>query len=201
MHMRRTLTITALSVLVGGAADAQGLTGSGEHAANFTATATLASGAASGQFGLRAATHVMLFGETGHLRTLETPTTRAGLDQRYAAISADLPSARRVQTAYSLAGIKVDIPGHTLFTPYVFTGIGAARLAPTSQFTYEGGPTLEEGVAGSPTTTVLIVRVGGGVQIPVGTHLVGEIGYAVSRVSSTQVVEAHGVTMGLSVKF
>ena len=202
-HMRRTLTMTALTLVVGGAAHAQDVTSRGEGVTNFAATATVASGAASGQFGLHVAGHVVLFGETGRLRTLETPTSQPGLDQTFAAIEADRPSPDRVQTGYSIGGVKVELPGNTMFTPYVFSGVGAARLAPPTQFTYEGGPTLGEaiGVAGSQTTTVLVVRVGGGVQIPVGRHLVGDLGYTVSRVSSTQVVDAHGMTFGLSVTF
>ena len=203
-RMRRILTMTALTVLVAGVAHAQELTSRRGRATNFAAaTATLTSGASSGQFGLRVARRLALFGETGHLRTLETPTSQPGLDQTFAAIEADRPSPSRVQTGYSIGGIKIEVPGNAMFTPYVFSGIGAARLSPPSQFTYEGGPTLVEAVAvtGNRTTTVLVVRIGGGVRIPVGRRLMGELGYAVSRVSTADVVETHGVTFSLSATF
>ena len=201
-RLARTLAIATLTVLVGGAAHAQEVTGRRERAAIFSAASTRASGASSGQFGLRVARRLALFGETGHLRTLETPTSQPGLDQTFAAIEVD-PSPGRVETGYSIGGIRIDVPGNTMFAPYVFSGIGAAQLAPPSQFTYEGGPTLTEAVAvaGSGTTTVLVVRVGAGVRIPVGRRLMGELAYAVSRASSTQVVESHGVTFGLSATF
>lgn len=133
---------------------------------------------------------------------MRSDNTECSSHQTFTAIAAGRASAGRVQTGYSIGGIKVEVPGNKVFTPYVFAGIGAAHLAPPSQFTYGGGPTLGEavGVAGS-RITVPVVRVGGGVQIPVGKHLVSELGYAVSRVSSAQVVDAYGMTFGLSAKF
>ena len=201
-RLARTVAIAALTVLVGGAAHAQEVIGRWERASIFSATSPPASGASSGQFGLRVARHLALFGETGHLRTLETPTSQPGLDQTFAAIEVD-PSPGRVQTGYSIGGIRIDVPGNTMFAPYVFSGIGAAHLESPSLFTYEGGPTLMEAVAvpGSGTTTLLVVRVGGGVRIPVGRHLMGELGYVVSRASSAQAVDSHEVTFGLSATF
>ena len=202
MHIRRTVTVAALILVVGHTAHAQDAAGHNDRAQRFAATTILASGAASGQFSMRVTRRVVLFAETGHLRSLETPTTQAGLDQSIVAMAPDPTGVHRVQTGYSIGGVRLNVLGRSAVTPYLFSGIGAARLTSPALLTYEGGPTLGEGAeaAANPAMTALILKLGGGLQMPVGKHLVSEVGYALSRVPSSG-VEAHGMTFGLAVKF
>ena len=47
----------------------------------------------------------------------------------------------------------------------------------------------------------VISRFGGGVQIPIGRMLVGDIGYAFSRIATDTPVTANSVTFGVGVRF
>ena len=198
---RLILTIVAALLFMAGTASAQDLPRLRVRYDTFAAGATRTAGAVSGHFGLHVAKHVVLFGEGGRLQSLETPTTQPGLDQTIAA-TIDGSSAGAVQTLYSLGGVRVEMPRRRLLEPYVFSGIGAARLTSPALFTYAGGPILNENSqpADSQGTTTLIVRLGGGVQIPFGRNLVGDLGITVSRLPASQ-VETHTLTLGVVVKF
>jgi hypothetical protein len=104
-------------------------------------------------------------------------------------------------------------------SPYVFGGVGFARMTPDATFTYSSGtlvgaltpPVSGDDVTSQITslgdytqpaaTTSFMYALGGGVEAPIAGHLVADVGYRVSRVSSDTPVTAQSVTFGLGYKF
>ena len=50
-------------------------------------------------------------------------------------------------------------------------------------------------------STGLMLRTGGGVQIPLGKYLLGNVGYSISRISADTPVKAQDVTFGVGLRF
>jgi hypothetical protein len=100
----------------------------------------------------------------------------------------------------------------------VFGALGFARVSPSAKFLYVSGTALNgtDTTAGADVTsdvisngwltqptqsTGLMLRTGGGVQIPLGKYLLGNIGYSVSRISADTPVKAQDVTFGVGLRF
>src|SRR5437868_4513590 len=50
-------------------------------------------------------------------------------------------------------------------------------------------------------TTSLMLKTGGGVQVPLAKHLLGNVGYSVSRISADTPIHAQDLTFGVGLKF
>ena len=103
--------------------------------------------------------------------------------------------------------------------PYVSGGIGYARLTPSAEFTYQTGATTFAGGTATPgedaTTDVesngyftvpassnaLMMSVGGGVKIPIGARVIGDVGYSVAHIASDTPVTPHGLLFGIAYRF
>ena len=124
----------------------------------------------------------------------------------------------RVPAWYSLGGARIQFPNHRAVTPYVFGSVGVARMNPRVRFLYQDGTPLSgntsavgdditadvvsSGVFTTPMpTNSLMLRTGGGRQIPLGKYLIGNIAYSVSRISADTPIHAQDFTFGLGIKF
>ena len=105
-----------------------------------------------------------------------------------------------------------------MVTPYVFGGLGFARLTPSARFLYQSGTTLTGNLAATgdditadvvanglftapAATTGLMLRTGGGLQVPLGKHLLGNVDYSVSRISADTPLHSQDLTFGVGFRF
>jgi opacity protein-like surface antigen len=185
-------------------------------------TGSTTSAGLDGEVGVKVAPNVMLFGNIGNVRDIHWSTLETNVSNTVSALSANSGlttiAQARVPTWYSLGGARIQFPNQTGFTPYVFGGIGFARMNPSVRFLYQDGTTpsgnaasvgddvtadiVSNGLFTAPApTTSLMLRTGGGVQVPISKHLLGNIGYSVSRISADTPIHAQDFTFGLGIKF
>jgi opacity protein-like surface antigen len=125
----------------------------------------------------------------------------------------------RVPAWYSMGGLRYSVPLASRLSPYVFGGLGFARLTPSATFTYTSGTLVGAAIAPTPgddvtaqivslgdftqppASTAFMFSVGGGVAAPIAPHLVADVGYRVSRVSADTPVSAQSVTFGVGYRF
>jgi opacity protein-like surface antigen len=223
--MRNALILT-LSIVVwmvwNTAAYAQESRGYVEGAAGLSAiTGATTTGNATGEIGIRVAPRVVLFGDIGRIHDAQSSSLQTSLNDAVTALAAnDLTATGTVHVPawYSLGGARIELTNRSAVKPYVFGGLGFARLNPSARFMYDSGTTLSGNVAvqgeditsdvvasglfTTPTAkTGLMLRTGGGVQIPLGKYLIGNVGYSVSRISSDTPIHAQDLTFGLGIKF
>jgi hypothetical protein len=178
-------------------------------------------GQATGEVGFRVAPRVALFGSVGRLRDAQSSALQASVNDAIAAMAAtDLTATGTVRTPawYSLGGARIVLWNHSPITPYVFGALGFAHLAPTAKFLYAGGTTLtgndavigdditSDVVAGGLFTTPaaktgLMLRTGGGIQIPLGKYLLGNVNYSVSHISAATPFHTQDLTFGVGIRF
>jgi len=221
--MRNALILTLAIVVWGGAAYAQEPKGYVEGAAGFSSITGGGgtTGNATGEVGFRVAPRVMLFGNIGRMRDVESSALQSSFNDALAALSAaDLTATGSVRTPawFSLGGTRVNLTNRSAITPYVLGAVGFAHLAPSARFVYDSGTTLTgdtatlgdditsqvvgNGFFTTPaTTTGLMLRAGGGLQVPIGKHLLGNMDYSVSRISADTPLHAQDLTFGVGVKF
>jgi opacity protein-like surface antigen len=175
-----------------------------------------------GEVGFKVTPNVVLFGNVGNVRDIHWSTLETNVSNTVSALSASnsltTTAQARVPTWYSMGGARVQFPNHTGFTPYVFGGVGFARMNPSVRFLYQNGTTPSgnaanvgddvtadiesNGLFTAPTpTTSLMLRTGGGVQVPISRHLLGNIGYSISRISADTPIHAQDFTFGLGIAF
>jgi hypothetical protein len=163
----------------------------------------------------------MLFGNVGRMHDTESSALQSSFNDAITALAAnDLTATGTVRTPawYSLGGARINLANRSAIMPYVFGAVGFAHLAPSVRFLYDSGTTLTGDTAtlgdditgqvetngfftAPATTTGLMLRTGGGVQVPLGKHLLGNVGYSVSRISADNPLHAQDVTFGVGVKF
>ncbi len=120
---------------------------------------------------------------------------------------------------YSLGGAQIELGSNrSPIRPYVSGGIGVAHLSPSAHFLYESGTTLSVNTATAgdditsdvvtggyftapATKTGAMLRIGGGVQIPLGKYLLGNVGYSASRIASDTPIHTQDLTFGVGIKF
>jgi opacity protein-like surface antigen len=167
----------------------------------------------------------MLFGNIGRFADLQgdlQPTLNAAttaLSNQGVAVSAvgSLPAW------YGVGGLRGEIPASRHAVPYFLGGIGAARLNPTTQFTFSSG-TLPDGSVpdiGTDVTSALVSQgtyttprastdfmfmFGGGVQVPLPTHWAIDLGYRYSRIAADETLSANALntnamTFGFGYRF
>jgi hypothetical protein len=204
------------------AANAQERRGYLEGAAGLTAITGGTTGNADGEVGIRVAPRVMLFGNIGRIRDAQPSSLQTSLNDAITALAANNLTATgtaRMPAWYSLGGARVELGSNrSAIRPYVSGGLGFAHLTPSAHFMYESGTTLSGNAATagdditsdvitngyfttSATKTGLMLRMGGGVQVPLGKYLLGNVGYSVSRIASDTPIHAQDLTFGLGIKF
>lgn len=219
--MRKALILTLGIIVWGSAAYAQTPRAYVEGAAGLSAMTGTTTGQTTGEVGFRVAPRVVLFGNIGRMRDAQSTALQASVNDTIAAMAAtDLTATGTVRTPawYSLGGARIDLTNRSAITPYVFGALGFAHLAPTAKFLYGSGTTLtgNEAVLGDDitadvtssglftapaATTSLMLRTGGGVQIPLGKYLLGNVGYSVSRISSATPFHSQDLTFGVGIRF
>jgi len=219
--MRNALILTLAIVVCGSAAYAQEPRAYVQGAAGLSSITGTTTGNANGEVGIRVAPRVVLFGNLGRMRDTGSSSMEANLNNTVTALAAtDLTAIGtvRVPAWYSLGGARIDLTNRTVIKPYVFGGVGFAHLNPTTKFIYESGTTLtgNDALAGDDitsdvvasglftapvATTGLMLRTGGGVQIPISRHLLGNVGYSVSRISSDTPIHTQDLTFGVGLRF
>jgi hypothetical protein len=164
---------------------------------------------------------VVVFGNVGRMRDAQSSALQSSFNDALTALAAnDLTATGTVRTPlwYSLGGARIALTNRSAITPYVLGAVGFAHLAPSARFLYNSGTTLTgntatmgdditsdvvaNGFFTTPaTTTGLMLRTGGGVQVPLGKHLLGNVGYTVSRISSDTPLHVQDLSFGLGIKF
>ena len=219
--MRNALILTLVVFIWSSAAYAQEPRGYVEGAAGLSAVPGATTGNAAGEIGIRVAPRVVVFGNIGRMKDAQSSALQASFNDAISALAAtDLTATGTVRTPawYSLGGARVALSNRTAIKPYVFGAVGFAHLTSSARFIYDTGTTLTGNPAalgdditsdvvanGFFTTpaakTALMLRTGGGVQIPLGKYLLGNVGYSVSRISADTPIHAQDLTFGLGIKF
>jgi opacity protein-like surface antigen len=220
--MRNALILTFAIVVWSSVAYAQEQRGYIEGAAGLSAiTGASTTGNGSGEVGYRVAPMVVVFGNVGRMHDMESSSLQTSLNNAVTALAAEDLTATgtaHVPAWYTLGGARVELTHRSAIKPYVFGGLGFARLNPSVRFLYDSGTTLTgnaatmgdditpdviaNGVFTAPTAkTGLMLRTGGGVQVPLGRYLLGNVGYSVSRISSDTPIHAQDLTFGVGIKF
>jgi opacity protein-like surface antigen len=189
----------------------------------FTTTPDTTSRDVMGEVGVRVARNLFVFGDLGQFHNLQPSVVQPMVDAATAILAAgqglNVVGTARVPAWYSVGGLRYEVPIHSqLLSPYVLGGLGFARLNPTAQFTFAGGPmpdgstqsvgadvTTQIVAAGDftapPATNALMFTLGGGVQIPVARHWAIDAGYRFSRVAADTPFNAHGAAFGFGYRF
>jgi opacity protein-like surface antigen len=222
--MRNVLipTLAAIVVIWSSAAFAQEPRGYIEGTGGFSTGAGTTTGGTTGEIGMKVAPKIALFGTFGRLQDMQSASLQTSVNDAVTSLAANndlnATGTARTPASFALGGARILFTNHSAVTPYVFGGVGFARLNPTVHFTYDSGTTLSgntantgdditsdvvaNGVFTQPTSTKgLMLRSGGGLQLPFGKHLLGDISYNVSRISATTPINTQGLTFGLGIKF
>jgi len=219
--MRYALILTIVGTLWTSSAFAQETRGYVEGAGAFTNVSGTKSGGSTGEIGFKVAKNLVIFGSVGNIRDAESSALMDTVNQTVTNLASQelaVTGTSKTPAWYSLAGARVQFPSHRPITPYVLGGIGFAKLNPSAHFTYDSGTTLSgntanvgddltsdvvsNGLFTMPTSsTGLMLRTGGGVQVPMGKHLLGDVGYSWSRISADTPLHAQNVSFGLGIRF
>lgn len=219
----RTSVVFILAVLLGSsAAYAQEKHGYVQGAGIVSTMTGVTSGGVNGEVGVKLTPNLVVFGNIGNLRDIHWSSLQTNIDSTVTTLANDdgltATGTARVPTWYSLGGARIQFPNRSAVIPYVFGSVGFAHLSPAVTFNYQSGTTLtgNDAVAGDditadvvgaglftqPTATKnMMLRTGGGVQIPFGKYLMGDLGYSVSRISADIPIHAQDFTFGLGIKF
>jgi hypothetical protein len=215
--------ITALVSIVAGAspAFAQSERAYVDAVGGLAMTPGTRSGDVIGEAGVRIAPRLFVFGDIGQFHNLEPSVFQPSVDQTVATLSAAQGLATtgtaRASALFSIGGLRYEPPMNSRVSPYVFGGVGVARLQPSAQFTYMSGPLagvtpsagqdvtsqlVSQGFFTQPAaTTSFMFSMGGGVNVPVAPHLSLDAGYRYARVSADTPVNAQSVTLGFGYRF
>jgi opacity protein-like surface antigen len=191
-------------------------------AGGFAVSPDGTSGDVLGEVGVRIAPHLSLFGDVGQFHNLQPSLVQTAVDNTDATLGAGgltVNGIARVPAWYSMGGLRYSTPSFARLSPYVFGGVGVARLAPKAQFLYSSGTlvgAVNTPASGDDVTAQLVslgdftqpaassafmFSIGGGVEAPIAPHLVADVGYRVSRVSADTPVSAQSVTFGVGYRF
>jgi opacity protein-like surface antigen len=172
------------------------------------------------------APHVMVFGDLGWFRNLQsdlTPTLNTAVASIQNTQGLNVAGGGTLPALYSIGGVRLEIPVSHMFVPYVLGGAGAARLNPTQVFTFVSG-TLPDGTSpaiGADVTSTLatsgsvqspgpstafMYTLGGGVQMPIASRWIIDAAYRYSHIAADTTLSAaplntNGMTFGLGYRF
>src|SRR5205823_1749952 len=83
-------------------------------------------------------TEVVMFGNIGNLRDIHWSSLQTSVDSTVTTLSTDdgltATAKARVPAWYSMGGARIQFPNHSAITPYVFGGVGFARMNPSVRF-------------------------------------------------------------------
>jgi opacity protein-like surface antigen len=218
----KAVLIVATLALAAAPSYAQGSSVYASIAAGFAVAPDGTSGDLRGQVGVRVAPHLFVFGDFGQFHNLQPSELQPSVDSVDATLAASgltVTGVAHVPAWYSMGGLRWSMPLNAHLSPYVFGGVGFARLSPAAHFTYQDGTLLgatTAPVAGDDVTAQLVstgefvqpaastagmFSVGGGVEAPIAPHVVADIGYRVSRVAADTPLTAQSVTFGVGYRF
>jgi opacity protein-like surface antigen len=216
------LLIAAALALAAAPSYAQGSSVYANVAGGFAVSPDGTSGDVLGEVGVRVAPHLSVFADIGQFHNLQPSQAQPAVDGTDATLAAgglSVTGVARVPAWYSMGGVGWTVPMNAHVSPYVFGGLGFARLTPSATFTYTSGtllgatipPTAGDDVTAQivslgdytqpPASTAFMFSLGGGVEAPIAPHLVADVGYRVSRVSADSPVSAQSVTFGVGYRF
>jgi opacity protein-like surface antigen len=217
-----TLFIAVLLVLAAVPAYAQHPDVYAGLAGGFAVSPDGTSGDLLGEVGVRIAPHLSVFGDIGQFHNLQPSKLQPSVDAVTSTLAAgglSVTGEARVPAWYSMGGLRWTMPVNSRVSPYVFGGAGIARLTPTASFTYASGtlvgaiapPVSGDDVTSQivslgdftqpPSSTAFMYAFGGGVESPIGPHLLATVGYRLSRVEADTPVNAQSVTFGVGYRF
>jgi len=220
--MRYRFILTMVAALVATAAYAQEPRGYIEGAGGLSRITGATSGGVNGEVGVKLTSNLVVFGNVGDVRNVHWSSLQTNVDDTVSSLSTNnglmATATTKVPTWYSIGGARLQFPTHSVITPYVFGGLGFAQLRPKVQFAYQNGTTLSgdtatvgqditsdvvtNGLFTMPSSsTHMMLRTGGGVQMPIAKHLLGSVGYSVSRISADTPIHTQDVTFGLGFRF
>jgi len=218
----KTLLIAAAAALLAAPSYAQSSNVYASLSGGFAVSPDGTSGDVLGEVGVRIAPHLSVFGNVGQFHNLQPSSVQPSvdaLDTTLAAGGLSVTGVARVPAWYSMGGLRWTVPMNGRVSPYVFGGVGFARITPTATFTYTSGtlvgaiapPSSGDDVTSQivslgdftppPASTAFMFSVGGGVEVPIVPHFVANAGYRVSRISADTPVNTQSVTFGVGYKF
>jgi hypothetical protein len=218
----KTLFIAAMLVLAAAPSYAQHPDVYATLAGGFAVSPDGTSGDVLGEVGVRIAPHISVFGDIGQFHNLQPSQLQPSVDAATSTLAAgglSVTGVARVPAWYSMGGVRWTMPVNARVSPYVFGGAGFARLTPTATFTYSSGTligAISPPVSGDdvtsqivslgdftqpPSSTAFMYGFGGGVESPIGPHLLANVGYRLSRVQADTPVNAQSVTFGIGYRF
>jgi Outer membrane protein beta-barrel domain len=218
----KALLIAATLALVAAPSYAQSSSVYASFAGGFAVSPDGTSGDVLGEVGVHIAPHLSVFADIGQFHNLQPSQAQPTVDSTVATLAAGglaVTGVARVPAFYSMGGLRWTVPMNARLSPYVFGGLGFARLSPTATFTYTSGtlvgatipPNAGDDVTAQitslgdftqpPSSTAFMFSLGGGLEAPIAPHLVADVGYRVSRVSADTPVHAQSVTFGVGYRF
>ena len=218
----RVLFIAATVALVAAPSYAQSSNVYASLSGGFAVSPDGTSGDVQGTVGYRVTPHLSVFGDIGQFHNLQPSQVQPSVDAVDTTLGAgglSVTGVARVPAWYSMGGVRWTVPMNAHLSPYVFGGLGFARLTPTATFTYSSGTLLGAATPPSagddvtsqivslgdftqpPSSTAFMFAVGGGVEAPIAPHLVADVGYRISRISADTPVNAQSVMFGVGYRF
>ena len=218
----KTLFIAAMLVLAAAPSYAQHTDVYASLAGGFAVSPDGTSGDVLGEVGVHVTPRLSVFGDLGQFHNLQPSQLQPAVDAATSTLAAgglSVTGEARVPAWYSMGGVRWTMPVNPRVSPYVFGGAGFARLTPTASFTYSSGTligAISPPVSGDdvtsqivslgdftqlPSSTAFMYAFGGGVESPIGPHLLANVGYRLSRVEADTPVNAQSVTFGVGYRF
>ena len=176
--------------------------------------------------GVRVAPHVMVFGDLGWFRNLQSdlaPTLNTTVTSLQTNQGLSVTGGGTLPAVYSIGGVKLEMPVSNMFLPYVLGGAGIARLNPSPTFSFVSGvmPDGSSPAAGQDVTSALatsgvftvptastafMYTLGGGVQVPIASRWIVDAAYRYSRIAADTTLSAaplntNGMTFGIGYRF
>jgi len=184
-------------------------------------TSEATSGAINLDYGVRVWKNVIAFGGVGRLMNVEPSLAEQAVDATVSTLAAnnvDVSGRPEGPAWYADGGVRLMIPAGRRVTPYVFTAFGVGHTMPSGRFTYQGTVSVAGGTAniGDDATADVqasndftspsgewgsVVRVGGGVLIPIHKTLAATAGYDFTRIGVSTPINVGSATFGIGVHF
>jgi hypothetical protein len=190
-------------------------------AGGFAVTPDGTTGTISGEVGMRLAPNLFIFGNLGQFHNLQPSQLQPAIDDETMTLlntGLAVTGTARAPAWYTSGGVRYNVPSGMFLpgvTPYVFGGLGLARMTPTAQFTYTSGtlagatPSPGDDVTGQlisngdftqpASSNALMLSAGGGIDVPLAPRVAVEVGYRFSRIALDLPINAQSIVFGLVV--
>jgi opacity protein-like surface antigen len=173
-----------------------------------------------GEVGYRVAPNLFVVGNLGQFHNLQPSSIQPSIDdETLTLLNSGLTVTGTAQAPawFTTGGVRYEIPLRKRIAPYVFTGIGFARMTPTAQFTYGSGTLLGSSpnpgddvtpqllalgdYIQPPSENAFMFSAGAGINAPLAPHFGLDIGYRLSHMAFDQPITAQSVTFGIGYRF